>query len=803
MKYPINISFSWRKIAAPLFFGVLILILFHEVVFSGKVFIAKSADGYFGPYSWIYFFKDTISSNIFPIWNHLSFCGYPYGADSASNVCILNLLVLVFRNVDLVWNIRMLGNIFFAAFFMYLYVKKLGFSRFGGLISGIIYAFVPFSLSFSLNFTDCYSFVPPLMMLLIEQYFSTRKAVYAFLVWLSYVIFILSSNPHYSLYLGAFFILYVLLTRRSVLGFFVVLFAAGATSFYTFRIIELFSLSQRPNLWFMNALLPTHLINMIFPFLFESPFRPEMNFFFAHLFHEVTRIFLKTDELLYLFPPFMGVMGLIFTFLSWGRPGIVRFYKASACFILLYFMTYPLMAPLYHMIPFICKLANVERIGILLTFSLAVAAGCGADRVLRQKVNLKPMATFFTTVAVLVIGVLSGIRLFVHFKEDNIRAFFTDYINAHVVGSPSHLASLEFYIKRIGQFFEFIRQWTDIFSPSVLLPVVFILLSLSILHLWQSKRIGKEVFCILCALILCADIFIYFRGAVYHDARPEELKVRSRAIDFIRGDKSIFRAMPVLDEINYDEIQPDRVPLAPEANLIYGISTIEGYDSLFLQRYLDFFEAFTKKYNKSFFGLIGGQEGDFSYKMTDFLNVKYFITSKKKSLKRDLPVCFEDDSNKVYFNKYYHPRAFMVYNYVVIEDKKEMLEYLKSDRMQFDKTVVLEEEPSLSIDKDFTKKNRIYIKKYMPHFVEIEANSSANGFLVVTDCYYPGWKAYLDDKSVKILRADYTFRAIEIPEGTHEVILLYSPNSLKIGLLVSLLSIITGLSLSLFIIRRR
>ncbi len=45
-------------------------------------------------------------------------------------------------------------------------------------------------------------------------------------------------------------------------------------------------------------------------------------------------------------------------------------------------------------------------------------------------------------------------------------------------------------------------------------------------------------------------------------------------------------------------------------------------------------------------------------------------------------------------------------------------------------------------------------------------------------------------RRLKIYRADYNFRAIPLKAGEHEIKFIYSPISFKIGMLVSLLTLI-------------
>ena len=65
-----------------------------------------------------------------------------------------------------------------------------------------------------------------------------------------------------------------------------------------------------------------------------------------------------------------------------------------------------------------------------------------------------------------------------------------------------------------------------------------------------------------------------------------------------------------------------------------------------------------------------------------------------------------------------------------------------------------------------------------------------NGFLFLSDVYYPGWNAYVDEEPAHIYQANYLFRAVELTKGNHKVEFRYEPQSLKIGLGISLLTVI-------------
>ena len=77
-----------------------------------------------------------------------------------------------------------------------------------------------------------------------------------------------------------------------------------------------------------------------------------------------------------------------------------------------------------------------------------------------------------------------------------------------------------------------------------------------------------------------------------------------------------------------------------------------------------------------------------------------------------------------------------------------------------------------------------------PNRVVVEANARRDGWLVLADNFYPGWKATLDAEPVRILPANFAFRAVAIPRGTHTVCFSYAPASLKWGAVISFAAII-------------
>jgi uncharacterized membrane protein YfhO len=61
------------------------------------------------------------------------------------------------------------------------------------------------------------------------------------------------------------------------------------------------------------------------------------------------------------------------------------------------------------------------------------------------------------------------------------------------------------------------------------------------------------------------------------------------------------------------------------------------------------------------------------------------------------------------------------------------------------------------------------ITKYLPNLVEIEIDAPQDGYLILTDTFYPGWQAAVDGQKVEIFPAFHAFRGVTLTKGNHRV----------------------------------
>lgn len=65
------------------------------------------------------------------------------------------------------------------------------------------------------------------------------------------------------------------------------------------------------------------------------------------------------------------------------------------------------------------------------------------------------------------------------------------------------------------------------------------------------------------------------------------------------------------------------------------------------------------------------------------------------------------------------------------------------------------------------------------------ADMQGDGWVVVSNCAWKGWRAYVDGKRIALQRANVAFLGVHVPAGKHEVRLVYWPESFVLGRAIS------------------
>lgn len=176
------------------------------------------------------------------------------------------------------------------------------------------------------------------------------------------------------------------------------------------------------------------------------------------------------------------------------------------------------------------------------------------------------------------------------------------------------------------------------------------------------------------------------------------------------------------------------------------------------------------------------------WKLWQLFNVRYVLT--RRAFDEGVKLAYETGGLRVFEMMYGLPRAYAVRRYVVARDAQEEMDLTISPATVPGDTVVLAAPPSLSPTFTVQERPEVDVMAYEPQYLRIGTDGADDSILVVSDAFYPWWKTYVDGIPVPTLRANYAFRAIELPRGRHVVEMVLEPTSFWFGFAVSGLTLL-------------
>ncbi|MCL4459321.1 MAG: YfhO family protein [Chloroflexi bacterium] len=152
---------------------------------------------------------------------------------------------------------------------------------------------------------------------------------------------------------------------------------------------------------------------------------------------------------------------------------------------------------------------------------------------------------------------------------------------------------------------------------------------------------------------------------------------------------------------------------------------------------------------------------------------------------------------KIYRNLAALPRAFLVPEVELVSNDAAALDWLRRPTFRPREQAVIVQDDWPGGDQNLsgagTDQATVDILEYSPERIVLHMRSAHAGVLVLTDSYYPGWRAWVDGHEQRIMRVDYLFRGLVLKDGEHTVEFRYEPRPLLIGLLLSLCTLALAL----------
>lgn len=238
-----------------------------------------------------------------------------------------------------------------------------------------------------------------------------------------------------------------------------------------------------------------------------------------------------------------------------------------------------------------------------------------------------------------------------------------------------------------------------------------------------------------------------------------------------------------------------RNSLAPDTNVIWGISNAEVYAGRFLRRPT----IITNLLHQSLSTADLPSGNPLMSKLLNLLSIRTVLTvSARRTSDENAGRSVSDGTSqiKVFENLTAFPRAYLASRAITVKTLEEALNQLNSPDFKPGQTVLLERSLALA---DTASGGRVEILAETDTQVHLRViGNDVVAPLVLTDTYYPGWKAAIDGKQVEILAANIAQRAIVVPPGTHEITFSYEPQTLYLGAAISTIAFIFTVFLAAF-----
>jgi hypothetical protein len=154
---------------------------------------------------------------------------------------------------------------------------------------------------------------------------------------------------------------------------------------------------------------------------------------------------------------------------------------------------------------------------------------------------------------------------------------------------------------------------------------------------------------------------------------------------------------------------------------------------------------------------------------------------------------------KVYENQDVLPRAYMVYEVIPVQNADEAFAHMLAEEFDPTRSAVVEAAPAL----DETGAGEANLVEYAGERVVVATSSDADGYLVLSDAIYPGWRATVDGDEASVYATNHMMRGVFVPAGDHEVVFSFEPDSWRRGLWLSLAGLLLAIGLLAWAARTR
>ena len=706
-----------------------------------------------------------------PLWNPYIFGGIPFWAHFESTIFYPPDALFWVISPERAYGFTVLVHLVLAGFFMYLLARSFSFGPAGCFVAATIFTFNGFIMGTlhdgQMFRIQAYTWIPLIIFFLNKAFTSRSPYFYSAMAGTAWGIQILSGSPQDALYTLMAAILFLgfqlrphiceIASNEKIFRFALVLFfiGLGVAAVQIVPASEFVKESARAemdsySLVTIGSYPPQGIITMALPDFFGNYITG--NYWISGVPWTIP-----------LFNLYVGVLPIIlFLFISFKNTDSLKLVSFLVSLgILAFILSLGFHTPLYRLVyylPGFNKIRAPSKIIIIFVFALSLLAGKGMDDLFKRPRVFYGRRINLYLCFVVGCGILD---LLFHVEHSVVLKIFSAFIMHEAIPERMDIA-INLIIKGFHYF--------TLLNFLILLCLI----------LWVRKILkpGLAAF-ILCTLLLADLGFANWGAARHNDKVYIWMKQTKKELHkILKKDKGQYR----LGSYDYG--------MGPNLEMYFGYQTVGGYTPLLLRRYYDYINRYTDNQLQDgwvWFSYGPSENGI----LMDLLNMKYEISYA---------------SMKINLRQSCLPRAFIVPNYRII-DKEKLLDYLIGKNFDPRKVVLLEKAEVESELSDVTAMNSkgessAIITSYRPDHINLLTDSSEPGYLFLSEVFYPGWKASVDGKPIPVLRGNYLFRVVKVPKGKHQVDFVFDPLSIKIGVGVTVFTLLLVLAISLYYRRK-
>ncbi len=315
----------------------------------------------------------------------------------------------------------------------------------------------------------------------------------------------------------------------------------------------------------------------------------------------------------------------------------------------------------------------------------------------------------------------------------------------------------------------------SIFRSDAFRTLLFVLMSAALLFIYKKMDLKPKTLFICMGIIIVMDLWT----VDYRYLGPKDYRPATEVSNVLRATTA--------DEFIMKDTDPNFRVLNFSANVFndgrtpYFHKSIGGYHGAKMRRYQEFIDTLlapTLNYARTLAQQDAAKFNSFitNSNAINMLNTKYLILNPQQ-----MPI--------INMNSY--GNAWFVNKFDAVETADQEIGSLK--RQDLRQTAVI----NRNLFSDYMSQlpqeqiyasdsSTISLTKYQPNYLCYEANALRNRLAVFSEIYYPkGWQAYIDDKPVDHICADYILRALVVPAGQHKIEFRFDPTSVRVGKIIA------------------